>query len=133
MAKKKRDYKFRPFEGVGINGKHLRITDSMMDSTAWQELSPHAIVLYVYFKKKFNYSNEDNISFTYKEGTQLMKGDTFTKSLDQLIDLGFIKILQSGWSNRTASIYGFNDQWKYYGTKDFHVISRVKRTKNKDN
>ncbi|WP_236575988.1 hypothetical protein, partial [Paenibacillus sp. USDA918EY] len=78
-------------------------------------------------KAKFNYDNENDISFTYAEGEQLMTEQTFSKSLDQLNDLGFIKVVQSGWTTRTATIYGFSDMWKYYGTDKFNVTPRPKR------
>lgn len=94
MPRKKKDYGFRPFEGTSSKGRHLRITQSMMESTAWKELTCHSITLYLYMKAKFNYDNENDISFTYAEGQQLMTESTFTKTLDQLNDLGFIKVVK---------------------------------------
>lgn len=127
MPRKKKDYGFKPFEGTSSKGRHLRITLSMMESKAWKELSCYSIALYIHMKAKFNYENENNISFTYAEGEQLMTEQTFSKSLDQLNDLGFIKVVKSGWTTRTATIYGFSDQWKYYGTDKFNVTPRPKR------
>lgn len=127
MPRKKKDYGFKPFEGTSTKGRHLRITHSMLESKAWKELSVHSIALYIHMKAKFNYDNENNISFTYAEGQQLMTEQTFSKSLDQLNDLGFIKVIKSGWTTRTPSIYGFSDQWKYYGTDKFNVTPRPKR------
>lgn len=127
MGKKRKDYGFRPFEGPGIRGKHLRITNFMMESAAWKDLTIHSIALYVHIKAKFNYSNEDNISFTYAEGERLMNKRTFTKSIDQLIDLGFIKIVRQGWTTREPNIYGFSDQWQRYGLEELKISSRSKR------
>ncbi|MFF2907672.1 hypothetical protein [Paenibacillus sp. NPDC057934] len=132
MPRKKKDYGFRPFEGISSKGRHLRITQSMMESRAWKELSCHSITLYLYMKAKFNYDNENDISFTYAEGQQLMTEPTFAKSLDQLNDLGFIKVVKGGWTTRTATIYGFSDQWKFYGTDKFSVTPRPKRKKKTD-
>lgn len=129
MPRKKKDYGFKLFEGTSTKGRHLRITVSMMDSKAWKELSCHSIALYIHMKAKFNYDNEDDISFTYAEGQKLMNEATFSKSLDQLNDLGFIKVIRSGWTTRTATIYGFSDQWKHYGTEKFSVKPRPKRKK----
>ncbi|WP_339820502.1 hypothetical protein MKZ15_05650 [Paenibacillus sp. FSL R7-0216] len=131
MPRKKKDYGFKPFEGTSTKGRHLRITLSMMESKAWKELSVHSIALYIHMKAKFNYDNEYNISFTYAEGEQLMTEQTFSKSLDQLNDLGFIKVIKSGWTTRTATIYGFSDQWKYYGTDKFIVTPRPKRKRKR--
>ena len=77
-------------------------------------------------------TNAENISFTTKEAIKLY-GDlrTFRKDLDILIDLGFIKQIMSGVPRMEASIYGFSDKWKDYGTDKFHIPDSDKRYKRK--
>lgn len=123
----KKNNNFRSFEALGSSDRHLRLTQSMMLSKAWGELSCHSITLYVHMKLKFNYKNEDDISFTYAEGKKLMSERTFMKSIEQLIDLGFIKIVRQGWTSREPNIFGFSDQWKHYGTDKFNVVPKRKR------
>lgn len=134
MARKNKNdtYGLLDFESHSKKGKHLRLTDNMMESPAWQQLSVYAEHVYVRMKKKFNYRNVDDVSLTYKEGTQKMGKDRYTSALDELIDHGFIKIMDGGWTVQKATIFGFSDQWKHYGTDKFSVISRPKRYKKDD-
>jgi hypothetical protein len=120
----KRSANFKDFESVGSNGKHLRLANSMMESKAWQELTCYSITLYLHIKMKYNYKNEDDISFTYAEGEKLMSEQTFRKSIAQLINLGFIKVVREGWTIRKCTIFGLHNQWKYYGTNNFKVIEK---------
>lgn len=125
--KDKTQYEFKPCESVSKKPKHyIRITDNMMDSKAWEGLSCQAIVIYMNIKKKYNFTNENNLSFTYKEGLEIMNKRTFTKSIDNLIDNGFIYIVRQGLLKQ-CSIYGLSDNWQYFGTSAFKVVSRVKR------
>ena len=130
MARKKKDYGFKPFEKNvrSADNHHVRITRNMMESKAWKELTVHSRVLYMEMKAKYNGTNDNDISYTYTEGTELMSKLTFTKSMDQLIELGFIKIVSQGWNVREPNIYGFHDMWLHYGTKAFEVKPRSKRS-----
>lgn len=129
MARKKKDYGFKPFEKEvkSADNHHLRITRNMMESKAWKELSVYSKVLYVEMKNKYTGSNDNDISFTYKEALEIMNARTFTKSVDQLIEFGFIKLVEQNWTTRRPNIYGFNDQWKLYGTNNINVKPRKKR------
>lgn len=129
MARKKKDYGFKPFEKdlTSADNHHIRITRSMLSSKAWKMLTVHSRVLYMEMKNKYTGSNENDISFTYKEALEIMNDRTFTKCIDQLIELGFIKLLEQNWTLRKPNIYGFSDQWKYYGTDKFNVRPRIKR------
>lgn len=129
MARRKKDFGFKPFEKdmSSADNHHIRITRSMLSSKAWKQLSVHSKVLYMEMKSKYTGNNEDDICYTYKEAQEIMNDRTFTKCIDQLIDLGFIKLLEQNWTLRKPNIYGFNDQWKYYGTSKFSVTARRKR------
>ena len=125
--KDKTQYEFKPFESKSKkSNNYLRLTDDMMKSTAWQGLSCHAIALYVSIKIKYNFTNENNLSFTYEEGKKLMDKKTVTKTLDELIAHGFIHIVRQGYL-KECSIYGLSSEWQYYGTQAFKVIPRIKR------
>jgi hypothetical protein len=129
--RKPKDFGFKHFEKDPYvpDNSHIRITLNMMRSKAWKELSVHSRVLYIEMKAKYTGNNEDNISFTYTEGEELMNKKTFTKSLDQLIELGFIKVVRQSWTTRECSIYGFHTMWHHYGTNKFEVAPRLKRSK----
>lgn len=116
---KKRNAKFKPFEGIHPNGRHLRITLTMMVSEAWLSLSPHAISVYLKFKIKYNGDNERNLSLTYSEKPKKMTQRTFTKVLKELVDKGFLDIVEYRRHKREATIFGLSNRWSKYGTKDF--------------
>ena len=127
MAKDKQQYEFKLFESASKKPKHyLRLTDNMMDSKAWKALSCQAIVVYLNIKKKYNFTNENDLSFTYKEGLELMNKRTFTRAMDNLIENGFIYIVRQGLLKQ-CSIYGLSKEWQYYGTNAFAIKPRVKR------
>ena len=125
--KDKTQYEFKPCESVSKKPKkYLRLTNNMMESKAWESLSCHAIVVYINIKSKYNFTNDDNLSFTYAEGTKLMDKKTFTKAMDNLIDSGFIYIVRQGLLKQ-CSIYGLSKEWQYFGTSAFSIKPRVKR------
>ena len=117
------------FEAIAAHGKFTKITDSMMDSQAWQTLEPSQMGLYLLFKRKFTRyksgdDNRQNISFPHSEYKKIRTYSnqrTFWRDLDALIDCGFIEVIASGRTTRKATIYGFSDNWKKFGTPDFAV------------
>jgi outer membrane receptor for ferric coprogen and ferric-rhodotorulic acid len=138
MSKRSTDrqkYQFRDFESIITKGrvKHIRITDNMMASAAWQSLSVYSRVVYMELKRKYVYGNENNISFTYAEAVKIMNSRTFTKYVDELVNHGFITVDQN-WTARQPNIYGLSAMWRFYGTPKFTVKSRIKRLSacNKD-
>lgn len=56
---------------------------------------------------------------------------TFRADTDILINLEFIKQVMSGVPRMEASIYGFSDRWKDYGTDKFYIPESDKRYKRK--
>ena len=132
MGKKKKKL-FYPFESHYENGAFTKISNDMIKSKAWKELSLRQQGFYLYFKSKFTkYKNQDtnvnDISIPKKEAL-LLYGDlkTFRKDIDVLIEKGFIKQVESGWNTRTVNIYGFSDKWKLYGTDKFIIPETDKR------
>ena len=125
--KDKTQYEFKPCESTSKKPKkYLRITNNMMESKAWEGLTCHAMALYIHIKAKYNFTNDDNLSFTYVEGKKLMDKKTFTKAIDKLIESGFIYIVRQGLL-KECSIYGLSKEWQYFGTTAFDIKPRVKR------
>lgn len=134
MAKKKPIYE--TFQTARPNGNFMMLYFDMLDSEAWQELTAHEIQLYLYMLRKYQRkvtkgqiwnSNKDNISIPKKEYRELMHQSTFEKSIDHLIELGFILLIENRYKTRQCHIYGFCDMWQKYGTKDFHIKPEYKR------
>lgn len=128
---------FYPFESSHENGAFTKISNDMIKSKAWKELSLRQQGLYLHLKSKFTkYKNQDtnvnDISIPKKEALTLY-GDlkTLRKDIDILINFGFIRQIKSGWNTRTENIYGFSDKWKLFGTDNFIIPETDKRYKPK--
>lgn len=131
MAPKKQVWRFKAFESATTNGRWLRIAGDMLDSLAWKQLSVYEQVLYLHIKNKFRVnkvgeSNERNISFTYSEGQKLMSKRTFTQSIDRLIELGFVDLVEHWRHAKKPTIYGLSARWRDYGTDKFEEKRRPK-------
>lgn len=140
MAKRKSNYQnFQSAKG----GRMAPLYFDMLESQAWQELTANDIKLYLAMLKKYTAkytkgmlvsSNKDNISMARSEYIQLMNNRTFFKSIDHLIELGFIKVISTGsrYGKQKCNIYGFNDMWQRYGTDSFRIKNEWRREKNRD-
>jgi hypothetical protein len=98
------------------------------NSKAWQI---YCVLVFKYQAKYENglctSSNKDNISLTYKEAKEYMTKRTFINSIDLIIQLGFIKIIKSGYAERKCNIFGFSNMWSYYNTDQFNIKDKWKR------
>jgi hypothetical protein len=150
MAKSKKQ-NYQSFQSAK-GGRLAAVYFDMMESKAWEELSGNDIKLYLYMLKKYSAkyfkgilveSNKDNISLPKKEylgqdETQkwIIKigRSTFTSSIDHLIELGFVKVVEykpKGGDTKLI-IYGFNDMWQYYGTNKFAIKDEWRRTNKRE-
>ena len=134
MIKKKRAT-HQPFEGNNPRGAFTKITIDMMHSPAWKALNLRQHGSYFVLKSKYRQkmmggvmtsSNKDDISFPKVEWS-LYYTDyrTYKKDMDQLMDLGFIRLIQSGRTTRTPNIYGFCDKWKVFSPKSLKNTSTL--------
>lgn len=131
MAKKVRTANFKDFESYTTNGRFVRIAGDMIESQAWQQLDAFERDLYLHIKNKFRVnqrgeSNERNISFTYREGQELMSKARFTKSLDKLIEVGLIDLVGLWRHSKKPTIFGLSARWRDYGTDSFTKQVRSK-------
>lgn len=137
MAKKLKQKLYQFFESCFENGKFTKISENMQESKAWDELSISQIGLYQVLKRKFTFNKKDgtyntnDISMPKSEWIKYYsKKIVFDKDMDNLINLGFIKVIIYQGNLRKATIYGFTDQWKYYKTDKFNVTDKDKRPKD---
>lgn len=133
MSKKKQVYQKKTFESTGVgNDTSANIYMSMLMSKAWQQLSKNAQVLYLYCKAQYYAEKqkpkpivrqlsetEQKMCFTMNRSKWLnlyciYKSDNgqFNKDMKQLIDNGFVKIVELGSTTRTKNIYMFSDEWQ---------------------
>jgi len=102
-----------------FDGPFAGVTHKQRESEAWKKLNIYARYLYLEFRFKYNGQNDHNITFTYQEAIKIMAINTFIKSRNKLIEVGFIDIVKRGGLEKQPMIYGLSDRWKKYGTKDF--------------
>lgn len=134
MAKKKINNE--KFESYHDNGKFTKISCDMQESKAWKELTISQIGLYFVFKSKFTKHKDGtfntlDISMPKNEWIKYYsRKEAFDKDMDKLIDLGFMKVVLYQGNLRKATIYGFSDKWKLYGTAEFKIQPYEKRPKD---
>lgn len=144
-----------PFQTKGNGSGFVALHWDMMDSPAWSELTANDIQLYLLFRRKhkpdFDYnkpngSNSNNLTMpkvgrdTGRDNTgrykdvahrgygKHMTQAAFDKSIDHLIELGFIrKVEEYPRKLRKPIIYGFSEMWKYYGTDAFKITHNDRR------
>jgi len=151
MAKVKKKSNTLPYQTTKENDRLLPIFWQMLESKAWEELTGNDIKIYLYMAKKVNTkwsmnmivsTTKDDISVPRNEYKGLdkkqawkikMSNDTFTKCIDNLINLGFVKV--NGYKDLQGSkrviIYGMNEMWHHYGTDKFYIKEHWKREKER--
>lgn len=136
MAKKKNGYVREDFETAKPRGKFISLFDDMIESKAYLELTAHDIMLYIKLRQKYTVkkvngvivgSNKDDISMPKREYEKFMHQNTFYKSIDNLIDKGFIRVIRNGRFSKQCNIYGFVSMWQHYGTDKFNVPNSWRR------
>ena len=94
------------------------IPKEMIRSKVWEKLNHYSVRAYIHIAEKYNVSNENNLSFTYKEASRIMNVHTYKKAIDQLVEYGFIDIVRSGKGYaRLCNIFAKSERWKNYGTR----------------
>lgn len=109
-------------------GHFVLLPDSQTDSKAWKKLSTNAVWVYIEFMKKYkgkNSSTVDNLSLTYKEVKYKMSSATFWRAKDELLDLGFLKIVRPGGLMHRCTIYGLSEKWKFITDTNTKIISNT--------
>lgn len=146
MVKRKKGYTPKPFESAMHitlkNGKSrgdtfANIYESMLLSSAWQDLSIRQRLLYLYCKsqyyseKNYELKGKDNnpTIFTMNQYKWCKKyklysignKNQFYKDMDGLISHGFIKCLECGALARKKNVYAFSDKWQIWGNENFKI------------
>jgi hypothetical protein len=134
-----------------VNGKSRRLPKSsgvfkkrdLIEASAYWRLTGTDIRVYEIFRLKCRVvgtkearkmhvqsgtiKNNGDLVFTYAEAEGYgLCSATFKRSLDHLIELGFLDVYVPGNLYRSTK-YGISDRWKDYGTKDFKKKLRKKQ------
>ncbi len=119
MPKKLKGGSMKPYESIYGTDHFTLISESMMNSKAWQALPIKA--RYLYFEMKRSCAGDKikahALVFTYEYAQQFMNQATFQRSLNHLIEKGFIMLESSGFRKHQPNLYGFSERWKQWGNK----------------
>jgi hypothetical protein len=132
MSRRKESYKPKSFESdQNKSDTSSNIYMSMLMSESWQKLSKNAQILYVYCKAQYYAEKtkpkpqlrqlteqEQRQCFTMNKskwqslyGIYPSDNGQFNKDMKQLIDNGFIELIENGKNTRTKSIYMLSNKW----------------------
>jgi hypothetical protein len=134
--------KVKDYDEIRARGSYVWLYPEMMDSPAFQILTASAIHLllrvlrkrkHIGLKGKYKYEDykNDGIRLTYSEAKNFlgMTAATFTRSRDQLIKVGFIRMDFPGGfkpDRQDPAMYTYLEEWKKYGTTAFVPGERAK-------
>lgn len=119
--RKKEEYIRKPFE-TRIPGrpsetheKYVALCFTLLSSPAWCQISNGARNLYTFMRLQYD-GTKDIFNFNrglWYQTYHLYKNQAqFYKDRQQLVDFGFIEILESGKNTRTKAVYRFSDRWQ---------------------
>lgn len=133
MSRNNKKYQPKPFESDGNpSDTSANIYMSMLMSYAWQQLSKNAQVLYIYCKSQY-YAEKRKPKTEHKVLTEQEQRQCFTmnkskwqklykiynsdngqfnRDMKQLIDFGFVELVEGGKNVRKKNIYMLSDKWK---------------------
>lgn len=133
MSRKKQKYAPQPFESDGSpSDTSANIYMSMLMSYAWQQLSKNAQILYVYCKAQY-YAEKKKPKSEFRQLTEqeerqcftmnkskwqklynIYKSDNgqFNRDMKQLIEWGFVELVESGKNVRKKNTYMLSSKWK---------------------
>lgn len=109
-------HKIVPFEqwettkADGVEKRYIRLGATLMASEKMRSLSPSAFKIYCYMR--IESGGNRSFKFPHAKYCSYMSKPTFIKAKQELIDKGFIDVVQNNQNLRKANIYAFSDRWK---------------------
>ena len=103
---------FKKHESKHIYDRAERLAIDMLQSWAYRGLSPYAKTLLIELKRKTVLEPDHPLIYTRSEAKEMMDERTFIKARDQLVQEGFIDIVEDNSEIRKPHIYTFSDRWK---------------------
>jgi hypothetical protein len=84
----------------------------MLYSEAYKELSNASRVAFLLLRAQTNTPEQNEVIFPYSQAEKYMRRGTFSRSIRQLREKGFIEKKQFGGLFRKTNLYSFIDSWK---------------------
>ncbi len=112
-----------PGKPTETHEKYVGMTDTLVRSIAWNNLSKKAMCLYLCMRLQYDGTNDKGFYFNRgmwlddpkhrKNNYALFKSpNDFYKYRDELVTQGFIEVVESGKNTRTRAVYAFSDKWQ---------------------
>ena len=114
MSRKKDNFVPFPEYFTLTNGKEKRFIRkgaSMMRSKQYIELSATAKVIFDYMALEAG--REKHFIFPYSACEEQMSKNTFFRARNELIEAGFITVVENNANLRKPNVYSFSSKWKY--------------------
>ena len=86
------------------------IAGTMLEDAGFQKLRGNAVKLYIY--AHFRAGNGRDFSFPQAEFIKLMTAPTFYSAMDELVQAGFVEVLERNKNIRKANKYRLSDNWQ---------------------
>lgn len=109
-------YKKTPFQewesknDDGIEKRYFRLGATLMASEPMRSLSPSAFKILCYMK--IESGGKRSFKFPFSKYRAYTTRPTFEKALKELVEKGFIDIVQRNSNLRKPNIYMFSNRWK---------------------
>jgi len=105
---------FKKKKGKKIPGPFVYILKDMFKSDAFKELTNASRMAYLLLRAQCREVEQDEVKCPYSTAQEYMKTNTYSRSIKQLIKLGFIEKSQQGGLYRKVNVYKFSKRWRDY-------------------
>lgn len=89
-------------------GRFVALPYNLLESPAWEDLSPQAALIYIEVKRRYNGQNNGDIPLSCREAAKVARcgKGTVSRKLAELVTHGFIKSSSKGhFRNRHATTW----------------------------
>jgi hypothetical protein len=106
----------------------------MMESAAFKRLSSEAVWIFAQIKRRFR---SDRYPLSFRNVQWKMSFSTFDRGRRELIDGGFVVILERHGLDRMATVYGLSESWREISGKILsdpeagRIVRRIRRVDGK--
>jgi hypothetical protein len=107
---KKTPNKNKPIEHADRPGFAM-ITNEVIHSPAYKFLTNTSRTAFTLLRAQVKKKGQSKVKYPYSQAADYMTSRSFTKAINQLIEVGFIEKKQSGGLYRRTNIYLFSDKW----------------------
>ena len=91
------------------------LVHSFLEEEAWLDLTSNAKVAYIYLRKqKRNKEDNEEIKLTYRDNDQLLPFKTYYRAKKELIEHGFLELVDLGGLEKRPNKYRFSNKWKQW-------------------